>query len=389
MSVLHRMASLRYVVALLALCAAWASSDARFRNEACTCPTTTASAAVPADVQVRSALCACLHACTELLLITLHPACYVQAAQRSDLVSLFSAWHGVNWHDASGWNTVQHHCSWAGISCCSNTTNSSEGAVWADSLEWELVELSFCCCNTYGAVTALQLPSNNVVGSIAALFNLSSLAQTLLYVILEDNQLAGSISTSINDFTRLRWLDASYNRVTGSLPELRNLTQLRRLALANNSLSGTLPATVTAGLPQLEAVILDHNLLEGSVNLQLLLLQQLQQFSVSNNRLSGKLVVPELSVLETVLDVDTGHWHVELNDLDLGHNYISGTIPPELFLLDLRLVDLSHNSLTGTLSPISSDTLQALRLAANSLAGALPQQLGGFGVSELDLSSNK
>jgi hypothetical protein len=67
---------------------------------------------------------------------------------------------------------------------------------------------------------------------------------------------------------------------------------------------------------------------------------------------------------------------------------LTGTIPPELLLVDLQELDLSFNSLTGSL-PLLSGTLRVLRLRNNSLSGQLPAQLGNWGMSELDFSNNR
>jgi hypothetical protein len=56
--------------------------------------------------------------------------------------------------------------------------------------------------------------------------------------------------------------------------------------------------------------------------------------------------------------------------------------------VDLRELDLSFNVLTGPLPPLSG-TLRVLRVRNNSLSGQLPTQLGNWAMSELDFSNNR
>jgi Leucine-rich repeat (LRR) protein len=64
------------------------------------------------------------------------------------------------------------------------------------------------------------------------------------------------------------------------------------------------------------------------------------------------------------------------------------SIPPELLLVDLRELDLSFNMLSGPMPPLGG-TLRVLRLGNNSLSGQLPDQLGNWAMSELDFSNNR
>ncbi|WIA33706.1 hypothetical protein OEZ86_006824 [Tetradesmus obliquus] len=84
----------------------------------------------------------------------------------------------------------------------------------------------------------------------------------------------------------------------------------------------------------------------------------------------------------------TTRWHSSLDDIDLCKNRLTGSIPAELLLVDLRELDLSFNALDGPLPPFGG-TLRVLRLGNNSLSGQLPDQLGSWAMSELDFSNNR
>ena len=74
-----------------------------------------------------------------------------------------------------------------------------------------------------------------------------------------------------------------------------------------------------------------------------------------------------------------------LKTLDLGHNSLSGTMPPQLGNLALEYLSLSANSLSGTLPP-QLGSLTALRylylggflLQGDGLSGTLPPQLASL-----------
>jgi hypothetical protein len=260
----------------------------------------------------------------------------LEFAQRGDLQLLYQAWQGGQWLQADGWLSEKHHCDWAGVSCCNNTTGTTQPPAWRDEERWRLADLPscFCCCNP-GAVVALQLPANNVVGNFSVLTEQgnSSLASTLLYINLAGNgELAGSISAGIGAFQQLQGLFASSCSLRGRLPDaLSNLPNLTTLDLSNNTLSGSIPPGLWQA-QRLRILQLDSNRLSGSIALQeLLLMPALQRFSARENRLSGPLLMPNTSLLQALqtdraatraLGAISATWHATLDDLDLRGNSV-------------------------------------------------------------------
>ena len=165
---------------------------------------------------------------------------------------------------------------------------------------------------------------------------------------------------------RVRVIDLSNNRLTGSLPpELGLLATLSHLDLGENSLTGSIPAELGTA-KHVEFLRLNNNELTGSIPLSLVNMQWLWELDLSHNMLEGALQ-PELSELGSI------------NSINLGHNEFTGPIPPELSRLgSLSVLSLSENRFSGRIPPQLGDMerLQHLLLANNELAGPIPPEFG-------------
>lgn len=116
-----------------------------------------------------------------------------------------------------------------------------------------------------------------------------------------------------------------------SAATLSRLDQLRVLSLRNNSLSGPIPDL--SPLINLKTLFLDHNYFAGAFPPSLLTLTRLLILDLSNNNLTG-------SIPETVTVLD------RLTYLQLDSNRFSGSIPP-LNQTTLTAFNVSNNNLTG------------------------------------------
>lgn len=112
---------------------------------------------------------------------------------------------------------------------------------------------------------------------------------------------------------------------------LTNLDQLRVLSLRNNSLSGPIPDL--SGLVNLKTLLLDHNLFSGAFPLSVLALHRLHILGLASNNLSGEIPV-ELNKLD------------RLKYLRLEFNHFNGTLPP-LNQSSLSIFNVSGNNVTG------------------------------------------
>ncbi|KAM2273506.1 hypothetical protein ACFX1S_043437 [Malus domestica] len=116
---------------------------------------------------------------------------------------------------------------------------------------------------------------------------------------------------------------------------LTRLDQLRVLSLQNNSLTGPLPDLT--GLTNLKTLFLDHNSFVGSLP-------------------------PSLSSLH------------RLRTLDFSYNNLTGTLPTFLITgLDrLYYLRLDWNRFSGPVPPLNQSTLQTFNVSGNNLTGAIP-----------------
>ena len=160
-------------------------------------------------------------------------------------------------------------------------------------------------------VTELHIVSDRVGGSIPDLRALTQLKELELYKA----ELTGPIPTTLSNFTQLTRLELFGNELTGPIPTtLSSLTQLKYLELHNNDLDGSIPATLSS-LDQLRHLELHNNDLSGPIP-DLSNLAQLTWLNLHNNDLSGP--IPDLSNLD------------QLTRLDLSHTALKGDLPAGL-----------------------------------------------------------
>ncbi|KAL0375893.1 UNVERIFIED_CONTAM: putative leucine-rich repeat receptor-like protein kinase [Sesamum calycinum] len=250
--------------------------------------------------------------------------------------------------------------------------------------------------DTIGSLTKLQilsLKSNNFVGSIPpSIGNLSD-----LYLLdLTDNKLTGPIPVSKESTPGLDMLfkaghfHLGMNQLSGEIPPQlfsSNLT-LIHLLLENNQLTGSIPSSL--GLVQdLEVVRLDRNSLSGSVPENLRNLLRVQELFLANNKLTGPL--PNLTGMASLAHVDMSNnsfdamdfppWFSSLQSLTaliMDNTHIQGELPDSLFDVPcLQTVSLKNNRLNGTLNIGSnhSDELQLVDLR-NNFIEAITQRPG-------------
>jgi Leucine-rich repeat (LRR) protein len=113
----------------------------------------------------------------------------------------------------------------------------------------------------------------------------------------------------------------SQNQLKGSLPrELGLLTDLQRLELSDNALTGTIPTT---------------ELLGGA-------LSSLTGLDLSQNKLTGPIVIPP---------VEVGLVRNEVHHLNLCENKLTGVIPQAIYDQPyLKTVSLCSNRFSGSIS---------------------------------------
>jgi hypothetical protein len=206
--------------------------------------------------------------------------------------------------------------------------DSTDGDNWDDNTNWNSGPVGTWYGVTVGSTRVIQLAlaDNNLVGSIpSSIGNLSSLE----YLYLDNNQITGSIPPEIGNLSSLVSLHLDNNQITGSIPpEIGNLSSLIILYLYNNQITGSIPPEI-GNLSSLVVLYLNNNQISGSIP-------------------------PEIGNLSS------------LGYLYLNNNQISGSIPPEIGnLSSLEYLYLYDNELTGLPDLLSLTSLEYLRIQNN------------------------
>ncbi|KAG8364012.1 hypothetical protein BUALT_Bualt19G0082000 [Buddleja alternifolia] len=233
----------------------------------------------------------------------------------------------------------------------------------------------------------LSLNSNNFVGEIPpSIGNLSN----LYWLDLADNKLSGIIPVSngstpgLDMLVNAKHFHFGRNQFSGEIPSqlFSSSLILIHLLLENNQLSGSIPSTL--GLVQtLEIVRLDKNSLSGSVPRNLNNLTSVQALFLANNDFTGPL--PNLTGMNLLSYMDMSNnsfdptdiplWFSSLESLTtliMENTHIRGQLPVSLFSpFQLQTVILKNNRINGTLNIGStySSQLQLIDLQNNLIDG--------------------
>jgi hypothetical protein len=136
-------------------------------------------------------------------------------------------------------------------------------------------------------------------------------------ITLADNNLAGTIPSSIGDLSALTYLDFSNNSLSGTVPaEIGGLSLLGSLYLSDNQLTGTIPSSI-GNLVNLYELYLSNNMFSGEFPPEIGEIPYLMYLYLSTNEFEGNI----LSNLTT---------QTYLTKIDISYNKFSGTVPVEI-----------------------------------------------------------
>ncbi|PKA59015.1 putative LRR receptor-like serine/threonine-protein kinase [Apostasia shenzhenica] len=231
-----------------------------------------------------------------------------------------------------------------------------------------------------GRVTALELPSMNLSGTLSSsLANLSLLQK----IDLSGNNFKGKLPVELGSLVRLHYINMNFNSLEGGIPStLSHCAKLQKLSLSDNQLNGEIPQNLGL-LLRFQSISLRNNKLVGGIPSSFMNLSSLLYLDLSNNSLTGSLpaALGNLSALSY---------------LDLSSNHLQGSIPNLENLMHFTHMDLSQNNLVGGIPPYIANlsSLTTLYLADNSLTGEIPHSiwslssLSVFGVQNNNLSGS-
>ncbi|KAJ4973026.1 hypothetical protein NE237_006200 [Protea cynaroides] len=147
-------------------------------------------------------------------------------------------------------------------------------------------------------------------------------------LVVEYFNLSGTLDEkSLNQLDQLRVLSFKENSISGKIPNLSGLTNLKSLFLNNNQFYGDFPSSII-GLHRLKVIVLSGNQISGEIPSSLLKLQRLYVIYLQDNRLTGK--IPPLN-------------QTSLRFFNVSNNQLSGEIPITTTLLQFNSSSFSNN----------------------------------------------
>ncbi|WP_152266635.1 T9SS type A sorting domain-containing protein [Agriterribacter humi] len=283
------------------------------------------------------------------------------------LVNLYNSTNGTSWKNNNNWLNGRVS-EWFGVTV---TDNRVTGLSLVDN------QLSGTLPTSLGNLTAIRyiyLSGNNINGPIPnSIGNLSA----LISFYLNNNKIEGDIPSILGNITSLKEIHLEYNKLTGEIPvTLRNLGNLDELILAYNQLTGSIPGEL--GDLQVQKLELNNNQLSGSIPARLRIIRNLTILKLNNNELTG--------------EIPTGLAPIICYLFDLSSNNLTGGIPSDLGSNStLAHVNLSNNALTGQIPSLSEmSALQSLQLDSNQLTGSIPSSFSNLKrLMHLNLMNNQ
>ena len=319
-------------------------------------------------------------------------------SQKEILKKFYSELNGPDWDENDNWEDAGASvCSYHGISCVDGSNS------FLDSIESIVLESN----NLVGTVPTeifdlpdlreIKLKSNDITFSYDGIEN----AKKLTRLHLSDTGL-----TSIDGIGKaksLKYLHLTSNNL-GLLPdEFFELTNLQDVFLNYNGIQGTL-STRIGKLTSLENFFMFHNRITGEMPTQVGYLTKLKTFAMAENYMSGTIPteLASLSSLQIIaLQREGGETApgiggpLEVKTAgEIGAGF-TGSIPAFDQMPKLRELYLGANSLSGT---IPRDFLSGIQdksasikvdLSQNNLVGTVPEKLTAFDSLKLYLSDNK
>ncbi|KAJ6304130.1 hypothetical protein OIU77_017917 [Salix suchowensis] len=216
--------------------------------------------------------------------------------------------------------------------------------------DWYQVE----CDSATNRITSLTIFAGNLSGQIPAAVGDLPYLQKL---VLDHLNLTGTVPDFLSRLKSLTFLDLSFNGLLGSIPSsLALLPNLGALHLDRNKLTGSIPQSFGKFKGSVPDLYLSHNQLTGKIPASL----GNMDFSVID--LSRNMIVGDASMLfgvnKTTQNVYLSRNMLEfslskvafpsgLENLDISHNKIFGSIPPQMTQIPLQSLNVSYNRLCG------------------------------------------
>nr|XP_007131683.1 hypothetical protein PHAVU_011G033000g [Phaseolus vulgaris]ESW03677.1 hypothetical protein PHAVU_011G033000g [Phaseolus vulgaris] len=148
-------------------------------------------------------------------------------------------------------------------------------------------------------------------------------------LVLEHSNLTGSLDSKIlNRLNQLRVLSFKGNSLSGQVPDLSALINLKSIFLSSNNFSGEFPSSL-ALLHRVKVIVLSQNHISGDIPASLLNLRRLYILYLEDNAFTGS--IPRFN-------------QTSLRYLNVSNNRLSGEIPVTAALIRFNASSFSGNA---------------------------------------------
>nr|TKR84305.1 putative receptor protein kinase TMK1 [Populus alba] len=214
--------------------------------------------------------------------------------------------------------------------------------------------------------------------------------------------LQGTLPSNLQNLTQLERLELQYNNISGNLPSLNGLSSLQVILLSDNKFT-SVPSDFFAGLSSLQSVEIDNNPFSNWVIPESIQnASGLQKFSANSANISGSIpsffgpdAFPALTILRLAFNDLEGELPAsfsgsQVQSLWLNGQKLSGSIYVIQNMTLLREVWLQSNGFSGPLPDFSGlKDLESLNLRDNSFTGPVPESLVNLeSLKVVNLSNN-
>ena len=283
---------------------------------------------------------------------------FTPAQEKDVLLDIYSSTNGKQWYQTSGWNSSTNgtsHCTWYGVTCHNDTSYVKAIVLAYNNLEGSLPNHTWKIRSLF----SLCVPGNPRLRGNIGDFLFGNITK-LITVDFSASSISGDIPQEIVKMSNLQIFlgcNMKGNGLTGHLPhDIGNMTDLRLLCLAGNSLTGQ----ITRSISKLRNLLyLDLRIIPGMMHGNLsdiLSIPSLTHLFISGVHLTGKmphvmpqqlryLVLPGNNIAGEFTQIFPKHNFLKI--LNVANNQLTGDIPGELLLQNTDVIDLSQNQFSS------------------------------------------
>ncbi|KAL9361537.1 hypothetical protein Peur_044322 [Populus x canadensis] len=244
--------------------------------------------------------------------------------------------------------------------------------------DWYQVE----CDSTTNRIISLTVFAGNLSGQIPAAVGDLPYLKNLVFRKLTD--ITGPVQPAIAKLVHLTSLRLDWLNLTGTVPDfLSQLKNLTFLDLSFNGFSGSIPSSL-ALLPNLLALHLDRNMLTGSIPESFGTFKgSVPDLYLSHNQLTGEIPASLGNMDFSVIDLSRNKLvgdasmlfglNKTTNNVYLSRNLFEFNLSNVVFPSTMENLDINHNKIFGSIPPqMTRLPLQSLNVSYNRLCGQIP-----------------